>query len=192
MDDTLFKNTYISFIDTLLFLHPCTRIIICFGNSATDDWPSWTTQLTRLRNIAKEISTQFQEGNVTYLEFPYTADYCGYGDGWHPSLCSHEAMSTKLVEKIDSMNINWGGSGCITPTNDIVSTKKTLQIYPNPATNSLTIIGIAPASVWRIYDQLGQLKITGQDSQINISELSNGLYFIKEQNTALSAIFVKK
>lgn len=214
MDDGVFEKTYLDFISKLLTLHPCSKVIICIGNSKSDSWPTWTKQLSRLRTIANNIIDIHNQGNVTLLELPYTAekwtgnpaDDCGYGDAWHPSLCSHEEMSERLIAKIETMNINWGNqSNCpaLSDTSLWVNTHNTasargiensnkINIRPNPATDYLNIV--SPVSTWMISDLSGRVLMTGNESTIDIKTLNAGLYHLscRYNNSIDSVRFVKQ
>ncbi len=196
LDDDAFKATYVEFIDKLINYHPCTNIIICYGNSKSDAWPTWTKQLTRLRNIANDLISYYP-GNVTKLELPFTAekwtgdpsDDCGYGDAWHPSLCSHEEMAEKLINKINSMDINWGETGCPGVSTEEVN-MNTYKVYPNPTFGSLNIEGLDNSTNWEIYNGLGQVQLQGVGSQLDVNSLKSGIYFVKAGNQTLR--FIKK
>jgi len=60
-----------------------------------------------------------------------------------------------------------------------VSYNDMFDMYPNPATNELTIINKIPVSKMDIYDLSGKLQFTTTSSVINISDLVPGIYFIK-------------
>lgn len=196
LNDSLFEVTYENFVGKLLSLHPCANIIICFGNSKSDSWPTWTKQLTRLRTVANNVVAAYPGGQVTTLELPFTAekwtgnpaDDCGYGDAWHPSLCSHQEMSEKLIAKINGMSINWGKTdGC---NSSVVSPKKlnTLLVYPNPADDVLSVPALT--QYWTIVNALGQVVLEGNETQINIAFLESGVYtFLSPEGTAR---FIKK
>ena len=191
LDDEVFKQTYIDFITTLRGYHPCSYIIICFGNSKSDSWPTWTQQLTRLRTIANQVVESFSE-NVTTLELPFTAekwtgnpeDDCGYGDAWHPSKCSHEEMSAELVQKINSLSIDWGNSNCLLSSQPTLNTES-IKIYPNPAYNQITIQTTSNQSLneVKITDLTGkvvkQIEIQRNVTEIDITTLPKGIYFVK-------------
>ena len=200
LDDEAFKQTYINFIANLLSYHPCSNIIICFGNSKSDSWPTWTKQLSRLRTIANDVMANFNS-NVTTLELSTTAekwtgnpaDDCGYGDAWHPSKCSHEEMATKLIQKINAMNINWGNTSC--SLSSIKSIKsKNINIYPNPVENQLTVNGIGFNTNWTIYNCMGQYKLKGVGNYIDVSSLTPGLYYFKADKLSFtsSPLFIKE
>lgn len=201
LDDVAFTNTYIAFINKIKAYHPCVNVIICFGNSKSDSWPTWTHQLTRLRNIANNVIAQFPNGNVTSLELPYTAekwtgnpaDDCGYGDAWHPSKCSHEEMSAKLVQKINAMNVQWGETGCGTTINENIEFKKSLNVYPNPAQNNIYIANLPLNSNYKIVNALGETVLENNSSSCSVDKLQEGLYFIviNHGNTTISASFIK-
>lgn len=55
-----------------------------------------------------------------------------------------------------------------------------VNLYPNPTNDFITISGIELNSIYEIYDILGnKLKVGKYLGQINISDLSNGHYYIK-------------
>ncbi len=200
LDDTKFQDTYKDFMDKILGYHPCTKIIMCYGNSKSDGYPTWTKQLSRLRTIANNLEALYPIGNVKGLELPYTAeswpaasDDCGYGDAWHPSLCSHEEMSAVLVTKINSINANWGKpSECTIGLLDIKK-NETINIFPNPASEQINISG-NENKAWVILNQLGVQVLQGTENTINVSNLSPGIYYLKSTTSLqnVSGRFIKK
>jgi len=64
-------------------------------------------------------------------------------------------------------------------------TDNTINVFPNPATNSITIVQEKKADNLpvNIYDILGELIYTGYDEVIDINEFPNGLYLLKVGNT---------
>ncbi|MBU2939978.1 T9SS type A sorting domain-containing protein [Lacinutrix sp. C3R15] len=78
--------------------------------------------------------------------------------------------------------------------NDFTSTKNTLQLFPNPAANYLQIAGLTKTENYTIYNILGatvsQGNITNK-KQIDIKNLTNGLYVLKLKN-GNTFTFVKK
>jgi hypothetical protein len=189
LDDEAFTDTYIQFIDKLITLHDCAEIIICFGNSKSDSWPTWTNQLTRLRNIANDIVARYPDGNVTSLELPFTAekwtgnpaDDCGYGDAWHPSKCSHEEMAVELIDKVNDMNVDPSASNCnYTLTSAEFQNILAMSIFPNPATDVLNISSEFGTNVeWVIYDISGKAILNGNGNIANIETIETGTYVIQ-------------
>lgn len=211
LDDAAFQNTYRDFIEEILANHPCAKVIVCYGNSKSDGYPAWTKQLSRLRSIASNLKAMYPDGNVTDLELPYTAeswpaqpDDCGYGDAWHPSLCSHEEMSVKLIEKINSMSVDWGTpTGCSYTYNpdtaisalshaELATNQNGISVYPNPAHDAIMIDG-SHISNWKIVNQLGQVVQSGSGKSANISRLKKGVYSLISFNTGnlVSSKFIK-
>lgn len=199
LDDGVFEKTYIDFISHLLTVQPCSQIVICFGNSKSDSWPTWTKQLSRLRTIADNIINIHNKGNVTKLELPFTAekwtgnkaDDCGYGDAWHPSLCSHQEMSAELVAKINSMSINWGNqTNCPAladtslwvnthvNTTEVKTQSNTVTIYPNPVQSQLFFSDASKVDNWIIYNSIGQEIKKGNASIVNTNDLEKGIYTV--------------
>lgn len=73
-----------------------------------------------------------------------------------------------------------------------------LRIYPNPATSSITIenLKVNTAQKVVITDMLGAVKmevdLTNSTQQLNINELSNGMYFCKLKDAANNIISTTK
>lgn len=212
LNDAAFQNTYRDFIEKILGYHPCAKIIICYGNSKSDGYPSWTKQLSRLRTIAENLVAMYPDGNVNHLELSYTAeswpaqpDDCGYGDAWHPSLCSHEEMSAELVTKINAITVDWGTSTVCTytynPTTAVsggvgiidVSSNELIKIYPNPASDEIRING-TENNEWVIVNQLGVEVLKGSENMVNISSLNSGVYYLLSRTAEhfASGRFIKK
>ena len=194
LDDAVFEQTYKDFVAHLLHLHPCAKIIICFGNSKSDSWPTWTKQLTRLRTVANNVQAVYPNGNVTTLELPFTAekwtgnplDDCGYGDAWHPSLCSHQKMSVKLAEKINSMTIDWGNQSCSSSSAQEIKVSNVV-VYPNPVEDVLSVSGLNNQQ-WTIVNQMGSIVLFGNETQIDIQSLSSGMYYLVSNNYSVKFI----
>jgi len=68
----------------------------------------------------------------------------------------------------------------IVATDDFDS-KENLQIRPNPTNGSLTIVGLQKDTEIKIFDLNGRLckSVISKNSRINISDLSNGFYFVQ-------------
>ena len=67
-----------------------------------------------------------------------------------------------------------------------------LSVYPNPAKESIRILGIEPNSEIQIYNILGELVRTvnaGPDDEISVDDLAEGLYMVRCGNVTLR--FVK-
>jgi hypothetical protein len=66
-------------------------------------------------------------------------------------------------------------------------------IYPNPATNSINLSGYAEESIY-IYDITGkQVKVAAvESSRIDISNLTTGIYLLKDSNGKVFGKFVKE
>jgi len=59
-------------------------------------------------------------------------------------------------------------------------TNTDLLVYPNPSSNTIRIVGNKyKESLKRLYNSLGQLMLQTNDSEIDISRLSKGVYYLK-------------
>jgi len=54
-----------------------------------------------------------------------------------------------------------------------------LVIYPNPATNNLTINSVDKVDKVEIYDSFGKLSMISNQTKVNISKLEKGIYLIR-------------
>ena len=89
----------------------------------------------------------------------------------------------------------------ITPTgiNDVLSQNDNVILFPNPANNSITIKTLSQTkddiiSLYNIQGQLIQKQLLNTSSEINISNLEKGVYFLNVSNTEKTIVkrFVKE
>ncbi len=106
-----------------------------------------------------------------------------------PSICNY--LANPPVGAIITINTNITGcntqaeiqAGCVALSADEILSKSEVQIYPNPASDNITI-HMAEANISiEITDVLGRVmqmqKHTGDKTIVNISSLPSGVYFIK-------------
>jgi len=91
---------------------------------------------------------------------------------------------TESVVKINDPSLNATG----TTTEEQLTT---FTIYPNPATNSLTIESNIIINNVSIYNELGQLLLKTNKTNIDISTLTKGIYYLKITNE-IGNIEIKK
>jgi len=86
--------------------------------------------------------------------------------------------------------------GSTTSVEENTGTKNEIQIYPNPATTTLTISGNITNAAVQVFDISGQLllKIIPDANQLDISHLCSGMYFLKLTTNEGSVVrkFVKQ
>ena len=85
--------------------------------------------------------------------------------------------------------------------NPLTNNNRQLEVYPNPANTNLTISQLANLKMIEVYDVVGRkledLKMSrlGNEIQIQVSDLSSGIYFLKatdEKGNVKNAKFVKE
>jgi hypothetical protein len=74
---------------------------------------------------------------------------------------------------------------------------KSLLVYPNPTSNSITIKGEKNMNQpFYIFDQMGREvvkgKLTGTETEVNLSALSKGMYTLKIEGNYQPAQIVKE
>lgn len=62
-----------------------------------------------------------------------------------------------------------------------------IQVFPNPAHNIINVVG---ANSYRVYDVYGNLILSSNDSNLDITKLSSGLYLIRGEGA--STFFIKQ
>src|ERR1035437_7725828 len=110
---------------------------------------------------------------------------------WYPSYLAGTVMIRPVFGASATIN------GIQNPDNSLVNS---LEIYPNPATNSIHLKWTSkdhiPSSdlITEIYDPTGRLILsqTGYQDEINISTISEGFYFVKMSDRNSSASFTRK
>lgn len=71
---------------------------------------------------------------------------------------------------------------------DNQSADESVKVYPNPSTESISIVGLKDGETVKIYNMVGTLVLTSRDSEINVSQLADGQYFVVVGNTILKLI----
>ena len=109
------------------------------------------------------------------------------------SVCCHEWRGGVMINTVQRV-FEFVAAVCTTGIPNI-SKGASLDIYPNPATTSLTITSSTTIGQVIISDLLGQTVYTSQPNTenvaVNISVLPPGLYFVKVNNTEVRK-FVKE
>lgn len=105
--------------------------------------------------------------------------------GFRAPILSSDALSGTSVS---------GGSGTSGPSSDGNTTM--LQLYPNPAINTVSVNITDPScvgSLLEVYDQVGQrlmtVRITGTSFQLNVTSLPRGLYFIRVNGAGMKSSY---
>ncbi|QIG90551.1 T9SS type A sorting domain-containing protein [Chryseobacterium sp. POL2] len=66
---------------------------------------------------------------------------------------------------------------------DVSNTKNGLQVYPNPASDVITINNIAAKSTYQIHNMAGQMVANGStDGKVQVSKLEKGVYIISVES----------
>ncbi len=118
-----------------------------------------------------------------------------------PSICNY--LANPPVGAIITINTNITGcntqaeiqAGCLALSSEENAEKNDFNIYPNPAGNTIYIYSSNTndqIELWNMYGQfIKQIKITSEKIEINISDLSPGIYFIKTKAMHSLNRFVK-
>ena len=98
--------------------------------------------------------------------------------------------------KTYSLNGSWMIRVYIEGEESISELNSSLNIFPNPAKDQLFVETEMSVEEISVYDVFGrqQLAISGQQSAVDVSNLSNGVYFVKvkSENNEVVKRFIKK
>jgi hypothetical protein len=73
--------------------------------------------------------------------------------------------------------------------------ENTIQVYPNPASTSISISGLQDSDVYEIQDGFGRIvRAASNHDSFDISQLSNGIYtlVIRSENRIKTVRFIKQ
>ncbi len=112
-DDALYQSTYVTFLQTLRGYYPAAQIILTTSPMLSNYYPnlpsgtpqqSWTDEDNDLQAI---VATRAAAGdkNITLLTIPSQTPAC-YGEDYHPSVATQQAMATQVVTLVKSLT-NW-------------------------------------------------------------------------------------
>lgn len=77
--------------------------------------------------------------------------------------------------------------GVITTVDD-QSSDAMVQVYPNPTAESISIVGKKDGEIVKIYNMLGNLVLSSQESEISVSSLADGSYIVVVGNSIIKLI----
>jgi hypothetical protein len=91
-----------------------------------------------------------------------------------------------------SSQITFPGDDLTLSTNELIDSEF-VSIFPNPATNQISITGVNPAARITIYSLLGQpvLEEGIENEVIDIHQLKSGMYWIAVEGISVRKSFVK-
>ena len=77
--------------------------------------------------------------------------------------------------------------GVLTKVDDR-SSGSSIQVSPNPAEETIKIVGLADGESVKIYNMVGTLVLVSQASVINVSHLADGQYLVVAGNSIIKLI----
>ena len=101
---------------------------------------------------------------------------------WKPRVTGANGCGTSETQIVTVSGV---GAATTLSSETLAITKNKLRIYPNPATERITISGLKNKERFGIYNLLGAEMLTGaliDNGEIEIKRFSNGLYFLKLDN----------
>jgi hypothetical protein len=97
LNDSLFVQTYIQFVEKLLVYYPDAKIICANGSMLNDNWPEGKCWSRIQKNIAKVCEYFHAKGHEEIYSFFFTPQQPPYGEDCHPTLTTHTRMAEELT-----------------------------------------------------------------------------------------------
>ena len=150
-------------------------------------WKNGTAQdLSDGSNDAYGMSV-FVSGDVYVAGYVYNGT-TGIATLWKNGVPQYLSDSSNYANAFSLFIVGQLGS------EEITTKQNSLVVYPNPAQDVLQINSPQP-TLLQLYSLQGQLLQeikTGQNTQVDISNLTTGLYLLKDMNTGITQKVVKK
>ena len=98
VDEKLFMQTYIRFLEELRTFYPSAKIVCLAGNAISDNWPEGRKCWTRMQTYVQAVVEKRKEkGDTSIYYFMLNPQSAPYGEDWHPSITTHKKMSEQLT-----------------------------------------------------------------------------------------------
>ncbi len=168
------------------------------GDVAWDRWFKPYLDYIRKNSDIIRAATYINADWNSQSKWAYNQEVEGYVEGyWGDSrIETNSVIKEKWLNEIEDANFWLLGSPSINDqlegtvasaaakksvtTEDVFNTN-TLQltVFPVPSRDNVQIEGLNSNETFRVYDQSGKLSLQGQGKNVNISELNDGIYFLK-------------
>lgn len=188
LDSALFVNKYISFIEEIRGHYGADCKIICaFGNSKSDWWPENLKHLTRWRNYVSATVNHFTtNGDDEVYSFELSVQNAPYGEDWHPTIVTHNAMANEIAPFIANLTGRTSSTytapltyATVTSTQSSLNAAETISLFPNPSLGTFTINGIEEQGTWMVSDSAGNIIARGMGRFGTIEYIPAGVYLLQ-------------
>lgn len=203
LDSADFVGAEINLVQQVRTAHPNTTIIIAFGSSKTDWYPSGLEHLTRWRTYSNAVVSHFNEqGDNNIVSFEIDTQQEPYGEDWHPSKATHEQIAADVGQFIKS-TMGWSGGAtdcngveggtafldncqrCVEGNTNLTACStvsglskienSAIHVYPNPTTS---IVYFEEKLEWQLTDLLGNVIQHGNSMSCDLSNSPTGSYLL--------------
>ena len=98
LNDSVFVQTYIQFMERLIGYYPNAKIICTNGSMLNDGWPEGKKCWSRIQTNLEKVQEHFKaKGNTNIYTFFFEPQSPPYGEDYHPSLATHTKMAEELT-----------------------------------------------------------------------------------------------
>ncbi len=100
----LFRAAYTDFVTRLRSQYPQARIICAVGSMMNDWYPAGQLHWSTIQGWVSSVVKGFNDRGDARVHFlAFTPQTGPYGEDWHPSPATHQAMATRLTEFIRAL-----------------------------------------------------------------------------------------
>lgn len=104
LNDSVFIQTYIQFVERLISYYPKAKIICVNGPMLNDGYPEGKKSWTRVQVSIQKVQEYFKaKGNTTIYTYFFEPQSAPFGEDYHPSLATHTKMAEELSTFIQTV-----------------------------------------------------------------------------------------
>lgn len=120
VDSTIFVDTYIAFIEKLRGYYANATIICALGVMMSDYYPVGAEHWTRIQSYTSAVVNHFTNlGDERVHYFKMNPQTAPYGEDWHPTIYTHNAMARALTTFIRSIDADTTCNGGVNLGDDV-------------------------------------------------------------------------
>ena len=170
---------YKAILDTLCRKFPNAKIMAILPTYTKKPYNTAARNIDSLTSGELSIITNLQNtySNLCFMYGTNYTDENGLIDDVHLNDLGHQSLASGIIKEL--VNCDQITSVTDEPISLPITGKSVLEVYPNP---SSTVINIRSSQLGRIdiYSTYGSLIMTSKESKINIEQLNEGIYIIKQ------------
>ncbi len=103
-DEAAYRAAYLAFLKTLRGYYPAATFILAAGPMISDYYPAGEMAWTKIQDDLKQIvAARKAEGDAAIASLLFQPQSAPYGEDYHPTVATHQAMADQLVAQIKQL-----------------------------------------------------------------------------------------